>query len=328
MAEKREKEASLDLPDEPASQRVENWIATGSGATSRETAKRGRPSKAESLRRERKNSTSSTISLASWLTKRVRESDADSSDEEKEGQQAAKKKRNGREKITTESANREMEQVNEMLQKIWDTMKQNKEEISEKIEKGRVDVIKQLKAELEKVKQEFEERDEERRQEIMELRREMAEMKREREEQERRVKKRNIIIWGAQVREGGPKQTALGVFEKIKSEYAEIKITEAWFIGKAERRGILAVLDSFEDKKKVMMGKIKLKGTTIFLDDDLTQKEREMQKNIRDWARILREKGKRVNVAYGKGYVNGKEFVWNNESGRMEEKAFREEYMQ
>lgn len=53
-----------------------------------------------------------------------------------------------------------------------------------------------------------------------------------------------------------------------------------------------------------------------------------MQKNIREWAKNLRTRGKRVNVGYGKGYADGKEFKWNSERGVMEERTFRGERME
>lgn len=349
----KEKEQLADLPTEANSARTRKWLEESSGSQSQdaqeerrqsetvnkgvrgrreerkkeEAGKRGRPRKAESLKRERNNSASSTISLASWFTKRVRESDTESSEEEKEGQRK-KKKCEKREIVTTtitentpaEKEKMDFQKLEEMMKKIVETAKK---ETIKKIEEGQLEI----KKELEKYKAEAEKRDEERKKEINELRREITEMKRREEERERREKKRNIVIWGTQGKEGEAKQIAVDVFKKIDIEYGEVGIREARFIGKRENRGLVVEIEKFEDKKKIMVGKNKLRGSTFFLDDDMTKTEREMQKKIRDWAKVLRERGKRVNVGYGKGYVNGIEFRWNTERGRMEE-TFREDRME
>lgn len=352
--EKREKKvAPTVLSDEPKTQRIHEWIAESRGETERytekeetqkgrrktavsgegagkETGRRGRPTKAESLKKERKNSVSSTHSAVSWLSsqsKRGRESDTDCSEEEGEkGKPSAKKEKKTIETKTLETRkSTDMEQVIEMMKGLTEKMESVKEELIKKMEKDKEELKKEMKTELERYKIEFEKRDQERSKEITDLRREIYEMKKREEDRERREKKRNIIIWGTQGREGEAKQVAIGVFKEINNNTEITEIREARFLGKNENRRILVEMETFEDKKRLMMGKKKLKGSLIYIDDDLTHAEREMQKNIRDWAKSVREKGNRAIVGYGKAYVNGKEVLWNAERKCMVERTFRRE---
>lgn len=70
-------------------------------------------------------------------------------------------------------------------------------------------------------------------------------------------------------------------------------------------------LSSFEDKMKIMQNKKdSLKGKKIFIDDDLTKKEVQMQKGIRLVAEQEKEKGHNVKIGYGKLIINGECVKW------------------
>jgi len=55
-----------------------------------------------------------------------------------------------------------------------------------------------------------------------------------------------------------------------------------------------------DEKRMIMEKKNKLKGTTIYVDDDLTKNERERQSAMRVWAKSEREKGMSVKVGIGR----------------------------
>ena len=60
---------------------------------------------------------------------------------------------------------------------------------------------------------------------------------------------------------------------------------------------IVATMKSMEEKIRIMKEKSKLeKG--VYIDDDLTRKEREVQQHIRRVAKERREKGEYVKIAY------------------------------
>lgn len=69
------------------------------------------------------------------------------------------------------------------------------------------------------------------------------------------------------------------MFRDIGEENAEIK--DALHLSRADSMTdslILVELDSFEEKRKIMRNKFKLGGKKIYIEDDLTKSEREMQK--------------------------------------------------
>jgi len=58
--------------------------------------------------------------------------------------------------------------------------------------------------------------------------------------------------------------------------------------------------NSFDGKMKIMRNKNKLRGKEIYIEDDLTNKKREVQYIIRQKAKEERKKRKRVKVGYNK----------------------------
>ena len=58
-----------------------------------------------------------------------------------------------------------------------------------------------------------------------------------------------------------------------------------------------------------MREKSKQRGKNIFIDHDMTKKESEVQRKLRERAREEREKGKRVKIGYRKLIVEGKVYV-------------------
>lgn len=60
-----------------------------------------------------------------------------------------------------------------------------------------------------------------------------------------------------------------------------------------------------------------IKGNRIFINDDLTQKEREKQKQIRSFAKSEIDKGKEVKIGYSKITINGEEWRWDETSEKM-----------
>jgi len=57
----------------------------------------------------------------------------------------------------------------------------------------------------------------------------------------------------------------------------------------------------------------------IFIDDDLTKKEREIQNHLREKAKEERRKGNRAKIGYAKIWVNDKCYWWNAREKRLTE---------
>lgn len=78
---------------------------------------------------------------------------------------------------------------------------------------------------------------------------------------------------------------------------------------------------NFEAKIKVMENKNKLRsyaGGNVYIENDLTVKERGIQKQIRDVARNERQKGNVAKVGFNKLIINGIKWVWNREMDTLQ----------
>ncbi|KAK2577116.1 hypothetical protein KPH14_003278, partial [Odynerus spinipes] len=148
------------------------------------------------------------------------------------------------------------------------------------------------------------------------------------EEKEREERRNNVVVIGIaergdKVREGIEKLfKGMGIEEGIES-VREIR----------GREGMVAVRMKDKDKKKkVMEARRNLKGKRERVEDDLTWRERKMKRNIEEIARKERNKGKVVWVKYGRIWVDGCWWKWDekrellrDDSGK--EKREREERM-
>lgn len=83
----------------------------------------------------------------------------------------------------------------------------------------------------------------------------------------------------------------------------------------------LIEMEKEEEKEKIMKSKHKLKDINdekIYINNDMTKKEREKSKEIRKIAKNERDKGKNVKIGYNKINVDGKEWKWNKDTERLE----------
>lgn len=171
-----------------------------------------------------------------------------------------------------------------------------------------------------KIEEEWRQKFEDLEGENMQLRRRIEDLEKKNEEAEKRERKKNIIIKGTKDRIGSPREIVEAVFREVGGMNEEANVKEVIKLGKGENNILLVKMENFEEKMKIMSKRGNLKGKNVYLDDDMTFKERERQKKIRDWAKRERERGHRVNVGYGKGYLDGIEYVWNEENERMQKK--------
>lgn len=94
----------------------------------------------------------------------------------------------------------------------------------------------------------------------------------------------------------------------------EYKVKSTRTVGKIEgKMTLIAEMGSWEDKREILENKKKLIGSTIYIDNDLTQEERRIQKEIRAVAREERNKGRTVKISYQKLTINGEEYRWSRE---------------
>ena len=140
------------------------------------------------------------------------------------------------------------------------------------------------------------------------------------ERMERSEKRNNIILWGMRAERGKEKE-AVSKFLEEKME-VKVSIEKAWMI---KDKAVGIQIKTFEEKKKVMEKRAKLKGTDIVLGDDMTDKEREMQKVIKNKAMEEKKNDPDIDVriTYGKLKVGKIWYRWDEEQKKLV--LFREE---
>jgi hypothetical protein len=119
------------------------------------------------------------------------------------------------------------------------------------------------------------------------------------EQRENEERKNNVIITGIEEARGNIEK---GVEEWLEREIGvKVNVKEAFKVNKDKVR--LAKIESWEQKKNIMVNKSKLKerkGERMFIDDDLTNEERKTQNKLREVAGEERDRGKRMKIGYRK----------------------------
>lgn len=345
----KEREGTCLATEESRSSRAERWVQSGEewGTRSKEgnggerqrrntsgekgAGKRGRPTKAELLGKERRDS--SVVSIpSSWFSRRGRARESEESEDE---QQAAKRKKEGKAGKSPEqqgdSEEKKMANLEEIEKMMERQLQRHKDDMMKMIRRELKEEMKQIKSEFEKFKEEEREKMEKLKEENADLKKRVEEIEKRRDDQERRDRRLNVVMRGVEVEGGNMKDAAVGVLKKLGGLDKEIKIREVYKIGnrmndrmndRTNESVLLVKLNSLDDKKEIMIRRNKLTGTKIYVDDDLTKDERERQKEIRLWAKREKERGRRVKVGFGKAWMNGKEYVWSEERKCMNEKIF------
>lgn len=126
------------------------------------------------------------------------------------------------------------------------------------------------------------------------------------ENMERREKKHNIVIKGINTQEIN-ENVKVQEFLHRKIE-VNVKITNVQTINTTM---IVAKVESWEDKMKLMKNKNKLRGTKIVIDNDLTKEELKVQAKLREIANEERQKGRRAAVKYGKVLIDDVMWKWD-----------------
>ena len=70
-------------------------------------------------------------------------------------------------------------------------------------------------------------------------------------------------------------------------------------------------MKSRDDKIKIMEKKNALKGTRIYINDDLTAEERDIQKVFKSMVINERKNGKKAKLGFKKIYVEGEWVKWD-----------------
>lgn len=210
-----------------------------------------------------------------------------------------------------------LDMIIDMMQK----MKQEQSEIKKEIQQIRAEqtffreeVIK-LKQENENLKKENDQitKDNTR------TKKELKDLKNTVDWMEKERKENNIVVSGIQVHTSDPTVLKDTVETTVK-KYLNIDVTIKK-VSKIGPRICVAVLASAEDKSEIMKNKFKLKNVgphAIYINDDLTKKEKEKQKQIREMALKEKREGKMVKIGYNKITVDGEEWRWNRNEEKLD----------
>jgi hypothetical protein len=99
----------------------------------------------------------------------------------------------------------------------------------------------------------------------------------------------------------------------------KVHVKEAFKINKDKM--MLAEIESWEQKKKIMLNKSKLKerkGERMYIDHYLTNEEKKTQKKLREVAREERNRRKRLRIGYRKIQINEEWFIWDERDEKLE----------
>lgn len=206
---------------------------------------------------------------------------------------------------------KKIEEMAETLQLILEQVgdiKEIKKEIKEIRSENQI-----LKAELENIKTDNEGRIKNMEKKNKDMRKLLQHMEEKMERREKIERKQNIVITGVKFDANNIKQEIESLIgEKLG---VKIKVEEAYKLGKeaGSNQRAIAKLQSWKEKQDVMKNKSKLRGHSIYIDNDLTPKEREIQKKLREIGITESEKGNRARIGYKKIMINGKNFEWDDE---------------
>lgn len=141
----------------------------------------------------------------------------------------------------------------------------------------------------------------------------MSKQEHEYEMLERRNRKKNIFIRGLRT-------VGRGIKEEIRDIINE-KMGLSMYIRRirAIGGGLVIELESMENKREIMKNKKCLKGWEIWIDDDLTDREKEIQAWLVQLKEEERGHGIEVSLGHQKARVQGVWYMWDEKKGRLEE---------
>jgi hypothetical protein len=127
----------------------------------------------------------------------------------------------------------------------------------------------------------------------------------------------NLIVTGMRM-ETENEELLRNTMEKMinKKLSLNVKVKKAYKIGQ-DRYNV--EMNNWNEKLKVLKTKGKLRGKEIYIDSALTLTEREIQKNIRDFAKKEIINGATVRVKYQGVEIDGRSWKWN----KMEQKLMK-----
>lgn len=225
----------------------------------------------------------------------------------------------------------DMDEIRSMMKDLLKEQQKSGTETGEtkKIMMELIKEVKEIRSENKEVWEHFQMMKQENdslKQEIKDIKEKMSKMEQTAKEMdlllernEREKKKNNLLIRGVEI-DSKNREIISGAMENMIKQYmdVEVKIKNAY---KINDRTCLIEIDNFNQKLEVLKNKHKLKNVKsqiIYIENDLTTKERDIQKTIRAVANTEKRKGKSVKISFNKLVIEGVEWVWNTRKGKLE----------
>jgi len=212
-----------------------------------------------------------------------------------------------KDKNITRKEDFEDEEMDELKKLILSIRKDIKEDLREIKEENRM-----IREDFKRMREEWS-----REKEGMESRIEVLEQKLKKSEErelarDRKERRNNLVVTGGRI--DVDKRGPMHLKEEIKrlldekQVVGDAKIMEAIHMAEDKNGGsiVLIKMESWEEKMKVIRRKGNLKGTNIYIEDDLPPEDRTLQKLIRRKVMELRQKGEVAKVGYKKINIAGK----------------------
>lgn len=89
-----------------------------------------------------------------------------------------------------------------------------------------------------------------------------------------------------------------------------------------KNNGVLVQMETLEAKRKIMRNRRLLRGSGIFMDDEMTKVEKEIHKTIWKQAKEEEAKGRKVKRGYMKLIMDGVCWRWDEKRRKLEKQNF------
>lgn len=191
--------------------------------------------------------------------------------------------------INRKELEKKVEEKDESMESVINTLKKNIESIEDKMKK-----VSKITEEIE-VKENT-----------------IDEIVRWKEDIEKEEKKNNLIIFGWDSRGIVNKEQVSKFFmEELGTSATSENIDEVKSIGRSENKMILVKMKTLKNKKEIFENRWKLKGKKMFIENDRTKKEIEDQKELARRAYIARREGRKVRVGFQKMWIDDELWLWD-----------------
>ena len=215
-----------------------------------------------------------------------------------------KRSRSSPESTTTRDKKAKSEMTTkELLEAMEKRLKEHTKESEEKINANIIEQTKHLEQTLGSRISELETQILKMDEEHQETRARCNELERKLRQLDRTTRKNNIVITGMEA------VTAVEADHEFQKIIPKTKLSNMRAIKTKNGTKVVATCENFESKMELMKAKRSIKtenGKQVFIDDDLSREDNELQFIVRQKAKSLKAEGKNVKIGQRKLNVEGK----------------------